>query len=153
MKNETLFNETIDILVKAYYNGTLEHTDCQACAVGNIVRETYYNGEEGCQDMNWFGLRNSQIGEHPEYQSDRHLPEIESTGYTVEEISKIEAAFEFGYTGELVDDFMTIETSLMGDPDGFKGLMLVVDCLMKIHECEDNTLEESTKKRFVKVLA
>jgi len=30
------FNDTVDILVKAYLNDTLEHGVCSACAVGNI---------------------------------------------------------------------------------------------------------------------
>jgi len=31
------FENTVDILVKAYINDTLEHNNCYACAVGNIV--------------------------------------------------------------------------------------------------------------------
>lgn len=42
MKNEKLFYETIDILVKAYLNGTLKNGDCMACAVGNIVAKKHY---------------------------------------------------------------------------------------------------------------
>ena len=31
------FHETVGILVKAYLNDTLEHTNCHACAVGNMI--------------------------------------------------------------------------------------------------------------------
>lgn len=33
------FNNSMDILVKAYFNGHLRHNTCSACAVGNLVMD------------------------------------------------------------------------------------------------------------------
>jgi hypothetical protein len=37
MKRQELYNNTVDILVQAYFNDTLAHCDCSACAVGNMI--------------------------------------------------------------------------------------------------------------------
>ncbi len=37
MKNKSLYDKTVSILVDAYMNDTLQHGNCFACAVGNIV--------------------------------------------------------------------------------------------------------------------
>jgi hypothetical protein len=37
------FSNTIDILVKAYLNDTLQHESCSACAVGNLVSHSMAN--------------------------------------------------------------------------------------------------------------
>lgn len=66
--------------------------------------------------------------------------EAESTGYTYEEIAKIENAFEWGW-----DDKFGQET----DDDGYLGLMAVVDVLADIHGI-DLTTREETKKLFIK---
>jgi hypothetical protein len=31
------FENSVDVLVKAYLNDTLEHGQCHACAVGNLI--------------------------------------------------------------------------------------------------------------------
>lgn len=37
MKRPELYQKTVDILVKAYFDDTLQHGNCYACAVGNII--------------------------------------------------------------------------------------------------------------------
>lgn len=133
MKNEKLFHETIDILVKAYLNETLIHSDCSACAVGNLVAYKHY-GYYGIIKDNDLWMNNWSVilcG----HESERGLAEINSTGYTVNQIILIEKAFESVVWGS-------------GDRDGYKGLMAVVEVLCKIHECEE--VKEYTKALFVK---
>ena len=94
------FDQTVSVLVKAYLNDTLEHRNYCACAVGNIIAESIgakiipkvnskaiskfkwlhdtYDGHE------WFISNTKPVG--------REL--IETTGYTVEEILRIEKSFE-----------------------------------------------------------
>src|SRR5258706_8814339 len=51
MKNELLYNKTINILKEAYFNNTLQHNNCYACAVGNIIAGNmglkFYMGDRG----------------------------------------------------------------------------------------------------------
>jgi hypothetical protein len=37
MIKEPLYHKTIGILVDAYFDDTLQHGNCSACAVGNLV--------------------------------------------------------------------------------------------------------------------
>jgi hypothetical protein len=135
MKNKKLFNETIDILVKAYMNGTLNHLDCTACAVGNIVAKKYY-GISGCikspADAHWFS---AVFSSDKKRLSDLCVNQINSTGYSISDVVEIEDSFEEGA------DFL-----VSMDKDGYKGLMAVVGVLCKIHECED--IKEDTKQLF-----
>lgn len=39
MNRPDLYQKTIDTLVDAYYKDELKHSDCHACAVGNILKE------------------------------------------------------------------------------------------------------------------
>lgn len=146
MKNEKLFSETIDILVKAYMNGTLIHGNCSACAVGNIVASRCdYKFQKTRQGVFWqhyvsmwnnvfitsFGSQKV----YPGYYRGEAKEQIDSTGYTWQELAVIEKAFEFqNYHGS--------------DADGYKGLMAVVDVLCEIHECEE--VKEETKALFIK---
>lgn len=160
MKNQNLFNETIDILVKAYLNDTLIHNRCSACAVGNIVAQKKYNSslipeyqlwsaESNFRDsIGWQSVFCSTMDENGEYDQD-FFPmnykglakeQIDATGYTWQELAQIEAAFE----GLEFDDEYYTNT----DAYVFNGLMAVVDTLCKIHECEE--IKEETKSLFVK---
>lgn len=155
------FENSINVLVKAYLNDTLQHNNCYACAVGNLVAAA--NRFQYCQakDMlnrlalvqnqalyafdsndttsvggNWYDLLD-RAGSNP-LNNNKGLPEIESTGYTLDQIDKIEWAFERAARGNSSDEYM------------FNGLMAVVDVLAEIHKV-DLTTKEDAKKMFVKM--
>jgi hypothetical protein len=140
MKNKELFDKTVKVLVKAYQNETLEHCDCRACAIGNMVASTLpklhtelvYPAHLAfylCDIKNSFQIRK-------EYQ-DEYDRQLRAIGYTLDEALKIEAAFE--------DTVLCVSE----DIDGFKGLMAVIDVLQEIHECTEEETKEA-KLLFVK---
>lgn len=150
MKNKELYQRTVDILVAAYFNDTLAHNDCAACAVGNIVaanlgvcvvegrdgywkwkgKKIYRNG----YSTNWFpAVVNNQT------PSNRQKKEIAVTGYSIHDLTKIESAFEGARTGKSDDEYM------------FNGLMAVIEVLDQIHENTDTEVTTNSKKRFDKV--
>jgi hypothetical protein len=118
------FYNTVDILVKAYLNDTLEHQNCAACAVGNIIAAA--NGSimlkippYGCSKLtvitkpeieSWFSFSQRVL----------ETPQTLNTGYEWYELATIERAFESVYGMEASD--IT-----------FEGLMKVVEVLSEIH--------------------
>lgn len=126
MKNEELYNRTINILAKAFRDGTLRHGYPCACAVGNLIN--YYAGTRG--NFEWFRFAKfSEPSIHGEKQ-------VKLTGYSVKEIVKIEAAFE------------DANTEFFPDSDGFLGLMAVVDALDIIHENTSTDITVKAKKQI-----
>lgn len=137
--NRPTFEKTVDVLVKAYLNGTLEHGNCCACAVGNIIADscgyTYRLQQKRCCSWEW-------LESIPKWYSKYNnsvvpCPQVEATGYTVVELAKIERAFE-GLNIARGQDYM------------FDGLMRVVDVLAHIHKI-NLTVKEQAKQLFVKV--
>lgn len=143
MKNEALYHKTVDILVEAYFQNSLEHNNCAACAVGNIIAanmgyEYHHNGNQ----LYWFGKSVSEA--HAWYEilfssklNTEGLKQIASTGYSMKEIIAIEEAFENQYSSS--DD---------ADKRMFNGLMAVIDVLDVIHEV-DNETTISSKNKFI----
>lgn len=145
MKNEQLYNKTVDILVQAYLNDTLQHGNCYACAVGNMVAAnksyTYYEGM-WVDAFSWwnsvfstdvyYGIQTIEINN---YTGDAK-EQIDSTGYSVRELAEIELSFETAPRGNSDDEWM------------FNGLMAVIGVLDKIHENTDTELTNNTKLRF-----
>lgn len=144
MKNETLYHKTVDILVQAYFNDTLQHRSCAACAVGNIIAANMglivICGNHGARwkerATNWsdvfityFGSQ--RISVHA-YKGEAK-EEINSTGYNFYQLAKIEHAFE---TASRQGDYM------------FNGLMAVIDQLDIIHENTDTATTKATKNKF-----
>lgn len=161
------FNHTIGVLVKAYLNDTLRHDNCYACAVGNmmadscgfkfeVINNVFFDDSD--LKLKWVGLDSIydkeldiKTQQQPEnwmnvfYGGDvvcqdykgEAIKIIESTGYTVMELLKVERAFERSPVGYSKDEHM------------FNGLMAVVDVLAEIHNI-DLTTREETKKLFVK---
>lgn len=134
------FEKTVDVLVKAYLNNTLEHGNCQACAVGNMVAAacgyTYHEDELRQRWIEKSGASWQNLVLAPDLSTalrNEAVFEIESTGYTILELSNIEKAFETNKS-----------------TDGFLGLMAVVDVLAEIHGI-DLTVKEEAKLLFVKL--
>ena len=163
MKNPELFNHTVSILVKAYQNDTLVHGNCYACAVGNLVAANMgigfvrdmkndtlsWNDRENCYAFsskpvnNWFkAIYHGKVIKTN--LTEEVIKEIESTGYTLEEIAKIEWAFE----NTIIEDYQEIDFE--SDDYMYMGLMSVIDCLMLIHEA-DVVEVNNAKELFVKV--
>jgi hypothetical protein len=136
MNRPELYKKTVDILFDAYFNDTLRHNNCMACAVGNIVAAGMgyeYDGYiwRGHIDFDYF--RAVKMGEVTELG----LAQVISTGYCVDELDRIESAFEGVYW----------ETSeISGEGLMLNGLVAVLDALKRIHEIEDNE-EEVTRFR------
>jgi hypothetical protein len=166
------FNHTVNVLVKAFFEETLVHANCYACAVGNIVADsigtkvvkvrnelhdiTWENREPypalgGTFEPGWGAVFSTSddwddytdkstkvqsIDEKYLLSSPRARFHIDSTGYTWQELARIEFAFE-NVKG-------STETKRM-----FKGLMKVVDVLADIHGIDLKAKEEA-KLLFVK---
>ncbi len=137
------FENSVNVLVKAYLDDTLQHNNCHACAVGNLVAAACgyrYEGQSrklymGYHQPHWYtaliyGIRNDK-----EIKS-----QVESTGYLLDDLRKIEGAFEGAdrpENGPTKEDIM------------FAGLMAVVEVLADIHGI-DLTTKEKAKELFVK---
>jgi hypothetical protein len=141
MKNKELFNKSVSILVEAYRNNTLEHGNCYACAVANLIagnndiqfflREIFDGGLE----LNWSNshpmwhfvfltvFEKQTINEQKYYGNSKR--QIDSTGYDLYELARIEKAFELAPKGNDEDDWM------------FNGLLEVYDVLCDIHEIDE----------------
>lgn len=155
MKDLKKFNHTVNVLLKAYLNDTLEHGSCHACAVGNLVAEALHT--EVCQvrgvwingqmpywnvvfiTSDWnvvFITSDKKQYVNPENYVGTSKTQIDATGYTWQQLAKIEFAFETANPGRSNDEWM------------FNGLMAVVDVLAEIHEIDLETVKE-TKELFV----
>lgn len=151
------FENSVNVLVKAFFNGTLQLGNCAACAVGNIIADslgyTYkdhkfhsdgnftekiWNEEPYPNSSNngWFKIMFSDESIGPETHH-----QILASGYSVDDLRKIEHAFETGL-GCRNNKYQTSEWQ-------FNGLMAVVDLLAEIHGI-DLTQKENAKAMFVK---
>lgn len=157
MNRPELYNKTVDILYQAYFNDTLEHGNCYACAVGNMIaanrgyvfvidkkaegepalhwkgflpyRKDWTGPTAKSKTPQWIKVINTRINE-------KDCAEIDSTGYTLNEISKIENEFEDADFGSSLEDWM------------FNGLCAVLEALKQIHEVTDEDLLQANNKRF-----
>ena len=148
MKNKELYDRTVSILVDAYMNDTLKHGSCYACAVGNIIaanmgieyqHKQYWSGYDFPSWDNVFSTISStkqQFISPINYSGDAKK-QIDSTGYSWQDLAKIEFAFE--------------AASREGDRM-FNGLMAVIEVLDILHENTDTTITTSSKQRFTKQL-
>jgi len=155
MKNKELYDKTISILVQAYLNDTLEHSNCAACAVGNIVavnmgvklfKQRYFAMPIGSRGTPadtglWFNAISDGFVNKNMLSPDILL-QVKSTGYTPEELAKIELAFESADAPNGISN--CFEPVWM-----YNGLMAVVEVLGQIHEVDKGVLSE-TKLMFIK---
>lgn len=129
------FNHTVNVLVKAYINDTLQHGSCSACAVGNIISANGYElDRRSLLYMSWYEELTGVyfLGNPTEAEK-----QISVTGYSRLELAKIEMAFEKQNKEEETEDRM------------FYGLMRVVDVLAEIHNIDLKQKDEA-KALFVK---
>jgi len=137
------FDKAIKGLIKGYMNDTLATKICTACAVGNIIAEcNNYIVEK--EKNNW--LTKEGPNKYPKWDKifitgyDQFIDEnnykgeakrqIDSTGYTWEELAQVEFTFE----------------KTQGDM--FTKLMAVVEVLCNIEGFNDEIIKE-TKELFI----
>lgn len=155
MERKEQFDWAISVAVKAYFDDTLAHSQCAACMVGNLIADKngyaivpsgdLYDGGNVIISYGWYkGVVEvidywrhvHTLGEmtnyYDPYDSDciKGKEQLESTGYTIGETMRIEAAFEkCGY--EDAEDPM------------YHSLMTVVDELIDIHKGTEKDREEA----------
>jgi hypothetical protein len=155
MRKKEKFNETVGILVDAYINNTLVHGHPCGCAVGNLIArklnikirlvgDTIPVWDGPGSGFSWFKrLYPDKVASGDVLEG---VFQIDMTGYSVDEIVRIESAFEStcqkGSPGNIVHDSKL-------DPDGYRGLMEVVDVLADIHGI-DLSERETAKLLFSK---
>ena len=137
------FDRAIKALVKGYINNTLKPAKCTACAVGNIIAEC--NNYTISENLEWIDSEDKQ--QYPEWinvfctffclqtiKKENYIynakKEIDSTGYTWQELAKVEAMFE------------------RTKGDIFNKLMAVVEVLCEIENFDDVLIKE-TKELFI----
>lgn len=116
--------KTVDLLIKAYFKGQLQHGNACACAVGNIC-----NGSKS-----WTTVASV---EHYQYLPKNHWgyeqgkDVISQSKYSLNELLQIEQAFE----GRLNIGFGTkAALNNSNDPDGWLGLNQVFETLYRLEE-------------------
>jgi len=150
MKQEKLYHKTVDILVQAYFNDTLEVGNYCACAIGNIIAANngYKYFKDDMDNLSWENVSDNiakqwfiLVKEDFDKQM-RNEPfanyQIHSTGYALDEVIEIENAFENAPEGETDDE------------DMFNGLMAVIDALDKIHKNTSTEISQTAKQKFLK---
>ena len=144
MNRTEIYQKSIDILLDSYNNNTLEHSNCTACACGNLVaaannykyvpKSHSWSGLsiewENKRIADWYGL----IIEDKVYNKEEGIKQINSTGYTIEEFIKIEEAFE------------KADWTLEKKKRMFNGLTAVLNVLREIHEVDVEKSEENQQK-------
>jgi hypothetical protein len=160
MKNKELYQKSVDILLDAYNKKELQHGNPCGCAVGNLVKS---NCDNLVKDTNpgtehfpfkpdwWFAAaqsfkeekeRGRWTNNDSDYDEDEAYRQIESTGYTIEEIYQIEKAFEDAVEEE---DGFDEESSIVGISQ-IHGLRAALNKLAEIHEMKDDSVKENQTK-------
>lgn len=142
------FENSVSVLVRAYMSDELVHGVCSACAVGNLIahsigtrprlehpsipRFSHHEFDDGTKTFWRYVFMTGEYGQDinaSEYTGDAKV-QIDATGYTWQELAKIEKAFECA-------------EGRYGSKDAwmFNGLMAVVDVLAEIHGIDLSTKE------------
>lgn len=155
----TRFNNAINALVQAFFTDTLAKGTCTACAVGNICaaamgakvvpyahsKNLFAAIKEGKEVNNysWNCLfftdptGKQRIAEEPE-EYPFAVKIIESTGYTIQELARVEKAFETHTKIDSLYYYLTYTKAEIME-DQYNGLMAVVNTLCEIEGIEDPT--------------
>lgn len=142
-----LYKQTEEVLYTAYFDDTLKHGDCTACAVGNICVAA--SNRTGVDNHAWnvLFMTDSDRMVQTEFKVDAYADEkgvvnayrlVNATGYDKRELMAIEWAFESAAKGESAEGYM------------FNGLVAVLEVLKDIHGI---TEEDIDLGRFQKVHA
>jgi hypothetical protein len=156
MNRPEVYHKSVQILYDAYFNDTLRHLNCYACAVGNLIAGNNGWKFKKCkpgsigrlQDINWGSAPSAYCDEAGESsaawyrvvglreRSDTGELQVKSTGYSIREARNIEFAFEKAEKGLGDEGWM------------YNGLVAVLEVLKQIHEVTDEDLIQANHKRF-----
>ena len=168
MKHSKRFNDAITALVKGYLSDTLAKGQCCACAVGNIIAYSmHYDIITRVNEYNYLSMDWTEDGISPHwgevfcstepgkqeinahrYESSIAKDQIDSTGYTWQELANVEFAFEKA-TNISIADYLNYSAELI-DKDQLRGLYAVVDVLCEIEGITDVKEVKEFKEMFVK---
>ncbi len=151
------FEKSYNALYNAFMNDTLAKGTCTACAIGNIVADSmgekivkingsFYTMESVSfwSDIFYTSSGFQIVNGHTNEQRERLF---DLTGYTVEELMKIEYVFETTTKIPHIHYYRTSEKNIMEDQ--FRGLMAVMDVLIELDNIEEGTkYKESFNNKF-----
>lgn len=135
MNRPEIFYKSVNALQRAYYKDYLQHRKVCACAVANLILAAHGLSPLMSSDglnwptsellyapcgIGWYGVCHNMSTKPPDKELNA---QIKPTGYSWEELRKIESAFE------------SVKSYI--DTDGYLGLCAVLDTLMEIHEFND----------------
>ena len=160
MKNERFFR-AYNALVDAYINNTLNAMDCTMCAVGNIVGAAC--GKKPSTDSGnywsdgslteWPNVR-TVIGllTNNDHRIKNAMHEIEPTGYSAEQIVKIEEIF-MDTIDAIIDEAGTWSMQYKENPsliDHSPALYAVVDYLYSLEDWDSDNTEAKEALNYFK---
>jgi hypothetical protein len=135
MKTPERFNKALKTLVQAFFNDTLAKGNCTQCAVGNMCGGrsdwslVFITPSHGTQRIyeDWYDGNAKNV--------------IDKTGYTWEELARIEFSFEKNtkINGREYDNFSKQEIM----EDQYRGLMAVVEVLCEIEGLDCTPYKEA----------
>lgn len=136
----TRFKNAIDALVYAFFNDTLGKGHCAACALGNIVAWSHGYKKKHIKDACRIPGTMYQSDDWTEAvwhrgQEEDDLLVIEKTGYSSEELDRVETAFEGATRISVLAYHKYSKSEIMEDQ--YKGLMAVCEVLCDIEGIED----------------
>ena len=158
------FENSVNVLVKAYLNDTLRRGRCSACAVGNLLdgnqswahifvtqnpESKQLRALEGTMLAGAFTLRHVSLldcGPEDRILYRKGLEAIERSGYTIDELARVEYAFESAHKN--VSPYG--DESMSRDDGMFNGLLAVVDVLAEIHGV-DLTTKQAAVGQFEEI--
>ncbi|HYG66281.1 MAG TPA: hypothetical protein VD838_01430 [Anaeromyxobacteraceae bacterium] len=155
MNRPDLFNSSVDVLVRAFFDGTLAKGHCGACAVGNLTAAAHgtrpYAIDLPLGSAVHFAWAGSGLDVHSWYTALGDFRDGETdnaptaTGYSLSEVDRIERAFEDNTAIAHTEYRVRSQGDLIADQ--FAGLMAVVDVLQQIHGADD-VAAEAARGRF-----
>ena len=153
-----VYDNAVNVLLDAYNNETLEHENCYACAVGNLVADANNYKLIETDDIvikfkwdndtspDWANSAMDRVGKKG--RLDWYLGEskrqIDSTGMSIEELVKIECAFE----GVFV--YMDFNRDNLSKRNQFNGLCEVLKVMETMVEEEVSHKENMDKLETIK---
>jgi len=137
------FENAVDQLIEAFFNETLTKGKCDRCAVGNICGSGEWAHLFMTEDHNGLQSRNglNMSKKFPEMYKDS-LDVVYETGYSPEELAKVENVFEMNTTISYFDHMRKRCTHKELIQDQFNGLCAVIDVLCEF-EGEDSEVYKS----------
>ncbi len=139
MKNPELYEKTVNLLLDSYTAGKLFHGRCDACALGNILNTGDW-AFDFCTFPDTLGL--SQKSFKRDEEDTLYFNRLyKGSGYSREELMKIEYAFE----SSIAKDYH-LYREVKTKEGQYLGLCAVLDVLKEIHETETQESEVSKDK-------